>query len=66
MCTRVEVINGVVSGFMTAGNCVRKRKAEILANYIEKNGPFVESWGYGNYPHDLPMLELLDHRTIVS
>jgi HAD superfamily phosphoserine phosphatase-like hydrolase len=66
ICTRIEVLNGFVTGHMLAGNCVRARKAEILANYIEKNGPFEDSWGYGNFPHDLPMLGLLKHRIIVS
>jgi phosphatidylglycerophosphatase C len=66
ICTRVEQCNGIVTGAMPSGNCVRTRKAEILARYIEKNGPFAESWGYGNFPHDLPMLDLLTHRIIVS
>jgi phosphatidylglycerophosphatase C len=66
ICTRIETIDGVITGAMPAGNCVRLRKAEILANYIEKNGPFAESWGYGNFPHDVPMLDLLKHRIIVS
>jgi len=66
ICTRIEVRDGDVTGLMPSGNCVRARKAEILARYIEKNGPFAESWGYGNFPHDLPMLDLLDHRIIVS
>jgi len=65
ICTRMEVKDDVLTGEMSSGNCVRARKAEILANYILKNGPFSESWGYGNYPHDIPMLELVDHRVIV-
>jgi HAD superfamily phosphoserine phosphatase-like hydrolase len=66
ICTRVEMRDGVITGLMPSGNCVRARKAEILARYIEKNGPFAESWGYGNFPHDLPMLALLQHRIIIS
>ena len=66
ICTRIEVRDGVVTGAMPSGNCVRARKTEILARYIEKNGPFAESWGYGNFPHDLPMLALLKHRIIIS
>jgi HAD superfamily hydrolase (TIGR01490 family) len=65
VCTRVGVADGVVTGEMISGNCVRVRKAELVAEYIAKNGPFGESWGYGNLPHDLPMLELLTHRVVV-
>ena len=65
ICTRMEARDGVLTGEMLSGNCVRNRKAEILGNYIAKNGPFAESWGYGNFPHDVPMLELVKHRIIV-
>ena len=65
ICTRMEANEGVFTGEMLSGNCVRAKKAEILANYILRNGPFVESWGYGNFPHDVEMLELLQHRIIV-
>lgn len=65
ICTRIEAHDGVLTGEMLSGNCVRSRKAEILANYILRNGPFAESWGYGNFPHDVEMLELVKHRIIV-
>ena len=65
ICTRMEARDGVLTGEMLSGNCVRARKAEILANYILRNGPFAESWGYGNYPHDVAMLDLVKHRVIV-
>lgn len=65
ICTRMEARDGVLTGEMLSGNCVRAKKAEILANYILRNGPFGESWGYGNYPHDVAMLELVKHRVIV-
>jgi HAD superfamily phosphoserine phosphatase-like hydrolase len=65
ICTQVHVTNGVITGDMPNGNCVRARKAELVKEYMEKNGPFGESWGYGNYPHDVPMLGLLKHRILV-
>jgi HAD superfamily hydrolase (TIGR01490 family) len=65
IATKVGVENGVVTGGLPDGNCVRARKAEKLADYIRDNGPFDDSWGYGNYPHDLPMLELVKHRVVV-
>lgn len=65
ICTTIEVKDGIVTGRMVAGNCVRERKAELVAAYIEQHGPFMSSWGYGNLPHDLPMLNLMKHRVIV-
>ena len=65
LCTETGVRNGVVTGTMPSGNCVREGKAAQLRAYIALHGPFAESWGYGNFPHDLPMLNLLKHRVIV-
>jgi phosphatidylglycerophosphatase C len=65
ICTKVGTDNGVVTGSMPVGNCVRARKAELVAEYLKNSGPSTDSWGYGNYPHDLPMLELVEHRVIV-
>lgn len=66
ICTDVGVEKGVVTAEMIKGNCVRVRKAKRLAKWLEENGPFDESFGYGNYPHDIPMLNLVKHRVIVS
>ena len=65
LCTEMEIIGGVLTGRMASGNCVRKRKAERVAEYLLKNGPFADSWAYGNLPHDLPMMELANHRVII-
>jgi HAD superfamily hydrolase (TIGR01490 family) len=66
ICTDIGVENGIVTGEMIHGNCVRQRKAERVGTWLAANGPFGESWGYGNYPHDLPMMNLVKHRIIVS
>jgi HAD superfamily hydrolase (TIGR01490 family) len=66
ICTDVGVENGVITGVMTHGNCVRETKAERIKAWLEAHGPFDESFGYGNYPHDVPMLNLVKHRIIVS
>lgn len=63
--TQMEIRDGVVTGIMRSGNCVRGRKAELLAEFLAQNGPFADSWGYGNFPHDVPMLGLLKHRILV-
>lgn len=65
ICTEIEVVDGIITGQMTSGNCVRARKAELVAGYLKTHGPYQDSWGYGNTPHDLPMLELVKHRIIV-
>ena len=65
LSTEMEIKEGVLTGKMAKGNCVRKRKAERVAEYLLEHGPFVDSWAYGNAPHDLPMMALTNHRVIV-
>ncbi len=65
ICTCIGVENGAITGQMVSGNCVRRRKAEMVGAYIAEHGPFTEGWGYGNYPHDMPMLGLVRHRVLV-
>lgn len=65
LATEVGVHDGVLDGSMPLGNCVRQIKAERVAAYMKEHGPYVESWAYGNLPHDLPMMELTTHRVIV-
>lgn len=66
ICTDVGTQNGVLTGEMMNGNCVRLKKAERIKAWLDANGPFDESFGYGNFPHDIPMLNLVKHRVIVS
>ena len=66
ICTDIGVEEGIITGEMINGNCVRIRKAERVAEWLAANGPFDESYGYGNYPHDVPMMNLVKHRIIVS
>lgn len=65
LATRLEAQDGVLTGRLASGNCVRNEKARQVAAYLRAHGPFGESWGYGNRPSDLPMLSLLDRRIIV-
>lgn len=65
LCTEIDEEGGVLTGNMPLGNCVRARKAERVASYIAENGPFADSWAYGNAPHDLPMMELVKNRVVV-
>ncbi len=65
LATEMDVHDGVLTGEMALGNCVRERKAQRVAAYLEQHGPFADSWAYGNAPHDLPMMELVNHRVVV-
>jgi len=64
--TEIEVIDGKLTGRLAGANCIRDEKAKRVAEWIKANGPFSESWGYGNRPHDLPMLALIDHPTVIE
>lgn len=63
--TRLEVEGNRLTGRLAGPNCVRLAKADQVAAWLERHGPFTERWGYGNAPHDLPMLALMDHRMVV-
>ncbi len=65
ICTEMEVVNGTVTGRSSTGNCVRASKAARVARYLKSLGPLEDSWAYGNLPHDLPMMRLVQHRVIV-
>ena len=66
--TEMAVENGLLTGQMKGGkergNCVRQEKARRVAAYLAAN-PADETHGFGNAPHDLPMLALLDYKTVV-
>jgi phosphatidylglycerophosphatase C len=65
LCTEIEISDGKATDIMKLGNCVRRGKAERVAAYIKDQGLFGESWGYGNFPDDVPMMNLLKHRIII-
>lgn len=63
--TEMEIKDGRLTGALSGGNCVRQEKARRVAAYLSAHGPFDVTYGYGNAPHDLPMLALLDHKTVI-
>ncbi|HAX90789.1 MAG TPA: HAD-IB family hydrolase [Rhodospirillaceae bacterium] len=65
LSTEMEVEDGVLTGLMKGGNCVRQVKAERVADYLKNYGAVDESWAYGNAPHDLPMMELVTHNVVI-
>jgi len=66
LCTEIEIEKDIITGNIIFGNCVRENKADKIRDYMQANGPFLDSWGYGNYPDDVPMLQLVKHRIIIS
>lgn len=65
MATELEVVDGRLTGHLLGRNCIRTAKADRVADWLQRHGPFAQTFGYGNLPHDRPMLDLLDHGTIV-
>ena len=63
--TPMEVVEGRLTGRLAGPNCVQEEKARRVAAWIRDHGPFGESWGYGNRPHDFPMLAITDHKTVI-
>jgi phosphoserine phosphatase len=65
VCTDVEVKEGIATANLPNGNCVRSKKAELVAQYMRENRLFGDSWGYGNLPDDMPMLNVVKNRVVV-
>ncbi|MDB5365378.1 MAG: hypothetical protein JWM77_1305 [Rhodospirillales bacterium] len=61
----LEEADGRLTGRLLAPNPVRAAKRARLEAWIAAHGPFGERWGYGNAPHDLPMLTLVDHAIVI-
>ena len=62
--TELEAQDGVLTGRIAGVNRVRAAKAATVRDWLAIHRP-EQSWGYGNAPHDLDMLALLDHKTVV-
>jgi len=54
-----------LTGAILGGNCVRQHKADQVKQTLEQLGDIADSWGYGNFPHDVPMLALVQQRVLV-
>ncbi|WP_119680059.1 HAD family hydrolase [Indioceanicola profundi] len=67
IATEMEIADGILTGRMChGGNCVREEKARRITEYLERNGPFATTYGYGNRPSDLPFLALMEHPVVVK
>lgn len=63
--TELGIADGRLTGELVSPNCIRAVKRDRVAEWLARHEPIRETWGYGNAPHDLPMLSLLDHAQVV-
>ena len=62
--TELEEDGGRLTGRLSGPNCIGAAKAERVRDWLAQSGQ-PGGWGYGNAPWDLPMLALMQHRTVV-
>lgn len=62
--TDLEEDAGRLTGRLSGGNCIGANKAERVRAWLDHAGQ-PGGWGYGNAPWDLPMLALMQHRTVI-
>lgn len=65
MGTELECVDGTLTGNMSGPNCVRKDKAALVKKWLDQQEPYARIYGYGNAPHDVPMLALVTDPNIV-
>ncbi len=67
ICSRLEVMNGLLTGVPEGNLCYGKEKLIRLNEYCEKNNNKLEdSWYYGDSISDLPALEAVGHPVCVN
>jgi HAD superfamily hydrolase (TIGR01490 family) len=67
ICSRLEVINGLLTGVPVGNLCYGEEKFTRLNEYCEKNNNKTEdSWYYGDSISDLPALEAVGHPVCVN
>jgi phosphatidylglycerophosphatase C len=59
ICTRMNVVNGWLTGRLSTPNCRGEEKARRVRDHL-RSYPAGPIWVYGNGPADLPMLALAD------
>jgi HAD superfamily hydrolase (TIGR01490 family) len=59
--TRIEVINGSVTGKISGKNCYGTEKVNRLKQYLEISR-YTDIYAYGDSKGDLPLIELSNHK----
>lgn len=63
LATEMAVDGDTLTGEMASPSCTWSEKARRVKEWLAETEGLV--WGYGNLPHDGPMLALTDHPTVV-
>lgn len=64
-CTQLEVVDGKYTGVISAA-MIGDDKRTAVESYLSEHAPGAPSWGYGDHPSDLPLLECVTHPVVVG
>jgi HAD superfamily hydrolase (TIGR01490 family) len=64
-CTDLEVSGGAYTGVI-AGAMIGDDKRIAVESYLAEHAPGAQSWGYGDHPSDLPLLECVTTPVVVG
>jgi HAD superfamily hydrolase (TIGR01490 family) len=64
-CTRLEVADGAYTGVIS-GAMIGDDKRIAVEDYLAAHAPGAPSWGYGDHPSDLPLLEAVTSPVVVG
>lgn len=64
-CTQLEVRDGAYTGALAA-SMIGDDKRTAVESYLAEHAPGAETWGYGDHPSDLALLEAVTHPVVVG
>lgn len=64
-CTELETADGRYTGVITQP-MIGDDKRHAVESYLAQHAPGAPSWGYGDHPSDLPLLERVTHPVVVG
>lgn len=64
-CTGLELDGDAYTGRVSAA-MISDDKGRAVAAYLAASAPGTQSWGYGDHPSDLPLLEAVTHPVVVG
>ena len=67
ICTKLDVHNGIYTGFSSGTPCFGEEKVVRMKEYCEKNNSRPEeAWYYGDSKADLPVLTAVGHPVCIN
>lgn len=64
-CTELETADGRYTGVI-AQRMIGDDKRRAVESYLAEHAPGAPTWGYGDHPSDLPLLERVDNPVVVG